>query len=75
MGEGVSVCVGVAVEVKVALAPGLGVSVAVGVMTGVEVGTAEGVGVETRGIHGVQVGDGSGKGPAGANTNMSAPVQ
>jgi hypothetical protein len=47
----------------------------VGVTTGVGVNIAEGVAVGTSGVHGVQVGDGSGEGSAGANANMSAPVQ
>lgn len=66
---------GVAVDVKVALAPGLGVSVGVGLMYGVDVGTDDGVGVETTGRRGVQVGEGSEDGSAGAKINKSAPVQ
>ena len=61
--------------VKVALAPGLGVSVGVGVTIGVDVGTTEGVGEKTMGRSGVQVGEGTDEGPAGARTNKIAPVQ
>jgi hypothetical protein len=59
----------------VALAPGLGVSVGVGVTNGVDVGAEEGVGEERMGRSGVQVGDGTGDGAAGAKINRSAPMQ